>query len=114
MLIRLQTRPLRNNERDKRRNGSSAAAVLRVRNSGAGIAQGPITDAVAIPERRIRDLQSGTHLRAANRIISRPSRTIDLRGFNWQAFCSKGHRSDPLRSNAAAIFQSYLKNGLLH
>ncbi len=38
-----------------------------------------------------------------------------LRGFNWQAFCSKGQQiCDPLRSDASAIFQSYLKNGLLH
>jgi hypothetical protein len=58
--------------------------------------------------------QYRTHLPAANSIMSQLSRTIDLRGFSWQAFCSKVSRSDPLRSNAAAIFQSYLKNGLLH
>jgi hypothetical protein len=32
--------------------------------------------------------QYRAHLPAANSIMSRLSRTIDLRGFNWQAFCS--------------------------
>ncbi len=36
--------------------------------------------------------QKRTHLPAANSIMSRLSRTIDLRGFNWQAFCSKGQQ----------------------
>jgi len=58
--------------------------------------------------------QDRTHLPAANSIMSRLSRTIDLRGFNCRRFARKVSRSDPLRSDAAAIFQSYLKNGLLH
>jgi hypothetical protein len=64
--------------------------------------------------------QRGGHVRkvplpAAHSIMSRLSRTIDLRGFNWQAFLlEKVSRSDPLRADVAAIFQSYLKNGLLH
>jgi hypothetical protein len=36
--------------------------------------------------------QYRTHLSAANSIMSRLSRTIDLRRSNWQAFYSKGQQ----------------------
>ena len=35
---------------------------------------------------------NGTHLPAANNIMSRLSSTIDLRGVDWRAFCSKGEQ----------------------
>jgi aspartate kinase len=66
----------------------------------------------AHPNRRELDML----LPAANSIMSRPSREraqLICAGFNWQA-SAEGQQTLPSAISALAIFQSYLKNGLLH
>jgi hypothetical protein len=63
--------------------------------------------ATELRHRAMSELCSRTHLPAANSIMSRLSHTIDLRGFNWQAFCSKGQQIGPSTTNAVP-FSSYI------
>ena len=52
--------------------------------------------------------QKRTHLPAANSIMSLISRTIDLRGFNWQAFLLERSADLTLNDQMSLPFSSHI------